>query len=53
MFHEIFQAYSGTFFLVILALSSLGLAACEEEGTAEKMGKELDKTMEDLKDKVE
>ena len=37
------------FFLgVLLMTGALGLAACEEEGPAEKAGKELDKAAEEV-----
>lgn len=40
-------------FLSVLLLSVLGLTACEHEGPAEKLGKDIDNMAEDIGDKVE
>lgn len=40
-------------FVVLLAISMLILVGCEDKGPAEKAGESLDKTMEDVKEKVE
>lgn len=35
--------------MTFLAFAVVGLAACEEEGTAEEIGESIDKTAEELK----
>lgn len=38
---------------MLVLVGSLGLAACEEEGPAEKLGEEIDNTVEEAGDAVE
>ena len=39
--------------VLMLALSSIALTACEQEGPAEKAGKKIDQTVEDAGDALE
>ena len=42
-------------FILMLTMGAMGtmLSACEEEGPGEKMGKQLDHTIDDMKDAIE
>ena len=41
------------FFIVVLLAFVLGLAGCQQEGTAEKAGKKIDKAAEKAGKKIE
>ncbi len=41
------------FVLCAIACFAFGIAGCGEKGTAEKAGKEVDKTVDSAKEKVE
>lgn len=41
------------FLVAILSFTGVALSACEEEGTAEKFGKSIDKGVDDMKDAIE
>ena len=45
-------SYRG-FFIVFLLSFVLGLAGCQQEGTAEKAGKQIDKAAEKAGDKID
>ena len=45
-------SYRG-FFIVFLLAFVLGLAGCQQEGTAEKAGKKIDKAAEKAGDKID
>ena len=44
---------SRSFFIVFLLAFVLGLAGCQQEGTAEKAGKKIDKAAEKAGDKID
>ena len=46
------MSYKG-FFIVFLLSFVLGLAGCQQEGTAEKAGKKIDKAVEKAGNKIE
>ena len=41
------------FLIAILGLAGAALSACEEEGSAEKLGKSLDDAVNDMEDAIE